>query len=91
MEQNTKIEPIKLTDCTELLPFDAETKAQLEQELGAVLTKYSAIYLPVIKESKTLTGNSQEATLWLLKKSAVVSPYNGESTDTTKETPETEA
>ena len=45
----------------------------------------------VIKESKTLTGNSQEATLWLLKKSAVVSPYNGESTDTTKETPETEA
>ena len=89
MEQNTKIEPIKLTDGTELVPFDKETKAKLEEELGAILTKYSAIYLPVIKEEKTLTSNSQVATLFLLKKTSVPTPYNGESTETTKETPET--
>lgn len=88
MEQNTKIEPIKLTDGTELVPFDKETKEKLEAEIAEILTKYNATYLPAIKEEKTLTSHSKIATLFLLKKTSVPTPYNGES-NTTEETPET--
>lgn len=82
---------IKLVDGTELIPLGEEEKASLEAELSAVLTKYNAIYLPVIKEEKTLTKISQIATLFLLKRKeqGVKSPYkeNGESNNK-KETPE---
>lgn len=81
---------IKLVDGTELIPLGEQEKIELEAELSVVLTKYNAIYLPVIKEEKTLTNISQIATLFLLKRKeqGVESPYkeNGESDSKTEET-----
>lgn len=85
------MEEIKLTDGTTLVPLEATEKEALELEIKAVLDKYNAMYLPAIKEVKTLTQISQTASLFLLKKKApteeVESPYieNGEDN---KETPE---
>jgi len=86
-----KIEPIKLLDGTELIPLEAEEKEKLEAELGAILDKYNASYLPAIREEKTLSKISQVAVLFLLKKKApegeIQSPYqNGEEPNTTEET-----
>lgn len=79
------MEEIKLTDGTMLVPLEATEKEALELEIKAVLDKYDAMYLPAIKEVKTLTQISQTASLFLLKKKAptkeeVESPYieNGE-------------
>lgn len=86
-----KIEPIKLLDGTELIPLEAEEKEKLEAELGAILDKYNASYLPAIREEKTLSKISQVAVLFLLKKKApegeIQSSYqNGEEPNTTEET-----
>ncbi len=82
------METIKLIDGTELIPLDEQEKEALELEIKTVLDKYNAMYLPAIKEHKTLTSISQTATLFLLKKKSkgVESPYieNGE-TDTKEE------
>lgn len=80
-------QPIKLLDGTELVPLEDKDKEALELELKAVLDKYNAVYLPVIKKSETIAEVKQTAVLFLLKK-VIPSPYNGESNDT-KETPET--
>lgn len=88
-----KLEPIKLLDGTELIPLEAEEKEKLEAELGAILDKYNASYLPAIREEKTLSKISQVAVLFLLKKKAkedIKSPYNnGDETNTTEEASET--
>jgi len=84
----TKIEPIKLTDGTELVPLEPADKEALEAEIKVALDKYDAMYLPAINEEKSLTSITQKAILFLLKKkpaeAEVVSPYvepNGESTE----------
>ena len=88
------IEPIKLTDGTELIPLEQTEKDALELEIKAVLDKYNASYLPSIKEEKTLTSHSITAVLFLLKKKdkGIISPYNenGENNGTTEETPKVE-
>lgn len=89
-----KTESIKLADGTELVPLEQKEKEALEAEIKTVLDKYGALYLPAIKKEETLSQVSQTAVLFLLKKKAseeITSPYvdNGESTDTTEETPET--
>lgn len=79
----------KLTDGTELIPLEAEEKEKLEAELSEVFTKYSARYLPVIQEEKTLSQTVQKATIFLLKvkQSEVLSPIQPNGEPTTEETP----
>lgn len=86
------METIKLTDGTELIPLEKEEKEKLEAELVEVLGKYNAMYLPVIKEEKTLTKVSQSASLFLLKRKEIPSPFieNGDNPTTTEETPKTD-
>ena len=90
------MDTIKLTDGTELEPLKEEVKVKLEKEIAEVLNKYNAMYLPVIREDKTLTNISQTAVLYLLKKKVkeedkgeVVSPIqtNEKGNNTNKETP----
>lgn len=85
------METIKLADGTELVPLTDSEKEAFEADIKVVLDKYDAMYLPVIKEEKSLTQNSQTATLFILKRkvSSVPSPFidHGESNDTTEETP----
>lgn len=92
------MESIKLADGTELVPLEATEKENLETELKTILDKYEAMYLPAIKEEKTLSKTSQTAVLFLLKKKSSgikstnpeVNPLieNGESNNTTEEAPE---
>jgi hypothetical protein len=85
-----KEELYKLADGTELVVLEKEEKEKLEEEILAVLNKYNAVYLPVIKETKTLTSNTQEAVLYLLKKNTPIeSPYKEDGTNETKEESET--
>lgn len=84
------MEPIKLADGTELIALEPEKKEELEAKLKVILDEYEAMYLPVLKEEKSLTHTTQKATLFLLKRSGIRSPFieeNGESTNTTEETP----
>lgn len=89
-----QIQTIKLADGTELIPLEKEEKAKLEEEINAVLKKYNAAYLPVIKEEKSITNISQSAALFLLKKKekSIPSPFieNGESINKTEEKPDSE-
>jgi hypothetical protein len=80
-------EPIKLVDGTELVALEPEEKQKLEEEIKAVLDKYKALYLPVIKEENSITTLTKTAGLLLLKRkeAPVQSPYNKE--DGTEETP----
>lgn len=64
---------IKLTDGSELVSFEKEEKEKLEAEILIVLDKYSAVYMPVIQEEKSLTQITQRATLFLLKKKGIPS------------------
>lgn len=86
--------PILLADGTELVPLEPKDKEALEAEIKAVLDKYGASYLPIIKEERSITQFVQKAGLLLIKKKeqGTPTPYldNGEP-DNTKETPETKA
>jgi hypothetical protein len=92
MPNEPKEQVITLTDGTQLIPLRPEEKGKLEAEIQEVLTKYSAKYLPVIQEEKTLTQSTQRAALFLLKIKSqdVVSPYTEDGEPTTEETPKAE-
>lgn len=84
------MEPIKLTDGTELLPLEPEEKTKLEAEIREILEKYGATYLPIIKEEHTLSSQIQTATLLLMKiQKEIKSPFieNGGENNKTEETP----
>lgn len=94
------MQPIKLQDGTELVPLEQEEKEQLELEIKIVLDKYNALYVPSIREDNTLTSITKTAVILLFKKkpseilsnNPEVNPLinqNGESNNTTEETPET--
>lgn len=90
------MEPIKLADGTEWVPLEPKEKEALELELKAVLDKYNALYLPVVRKIETIQEIKHVASLFLLKKkvqeNGVPTPYinNGESNGTTEETPKTD-
>jgi hypothetical protein len=82
---------ILLADGTELVPLEPKEKEALELEIKAVLEKYGASYLPIIKEERSITQITQKAGLLLLKKKeeGVPSPFIENGDNTNKETPET--
>jgi len=86
-EENT----IKLTDGTELTTLEPVEKEALEKEIAAVLDKYNAKYLPVIKKVETLQEITQTAGLFLLKIKGIPTPFvaNGDNNGKTEEAPET--
>lgn len=84
------MQPILLADGTELVPLEPKEKEALELEIKAVLDKYGASYLPVIKEERSITQVTQKAGLLLLKKKeeGVVTPYieNGDNNNKDSDT-----
>jgi len=74
------MQPIKLSDGSELVPLEQADKEALEAELKVVLDKYNAAYLPALKEEETITSKTTTAALFLLKK--VPAQPHGETTET---------
>lgn len=93
------MQPIILSDGTELIPLEPKDKEALELEIKAILDKYNASYLPIIKEEKSITGISTKAGLLLLRKrehiestnpevNPLIDENNGENKEEKSETPE---
>lgn len=73
--------PIKLIDGTELIPLSLEEKANLEKEMGELLTKHNAVIVPtLIKDISSLS-----ASISIYKKASNETKTNESETNTETE------
>jgi len=75
---------VTLPDGTKLVQLDILEKASLEKEIADLFEKYQAVMIPVLV--KDLSSISAGVNIY---KKIMVSPFNGESDDKTKENPDT--